>query len=495
MSKVIRNTVSKLFARREHGAIAPLFAILLAGGALIATIGLVVDFGHVYIEKRVVQNAADNVADAIAQHCSNAASGVDCLTDDYTTVNTLGVTTATQTAALFLERVANPAGGANVSVTHVCGVSTTPHGIPACEALNPANPNECKVDLANASPTDPRPNFIRVYVQSTPSQPFFATFSLDNQQLYYETACAQTYWGVAGSITTNANTLPVMIGMCEIAVNTSSNVVGITGDANESSCSVTDRESHNFTANGRGWRRFDPTAISKACWTLNLGGCDNVALATTPTSTYQSTINNMLLNIDKNTLVPIYDKVNGKFKIRAFANFKLLAFRFPTATGISAPVYPTSNTSALLASSGTRTFTVPSFGSLKVNDTIIVRPTAPASLVNSWMTGKVTATTTTVVGSTITKKITFSITGTSGSSTTTVTAWSIAETTSGNTCNNIGSSSSSSSNVYCIWGEYQNRVKSHSEDDDNHSEEHVKLADESSEDVPDFGYILIKHER
>ena len=110
-------------------------------------------------------------------------------------------------------------------------------------------------------------------------------------------------------------------------------------------------------------------------------------------------------------------------------------------------------------------------------------------------TGKVTATPTTVVGSTITKKITFSITGTSGSSTTVVTAWSISETTSGNTCNNIGSSSSSSSSVYCIWGEYQNRVKSHSEDDDNHSEEHVKLADESSDDVPDFGYILVKHER
>ena len=495
MSKVISNITRKFSANGDNGAIAPLFAILLAGGALIATIGLVVDFGHVYMEKRIVQNSADNVADAIAQHCSNAASGVDCLNDNYTTVNVLGVTTASQSASLFIERVANPAGGTAVTVTHVCGVSVTPHGIPACDALNTSNPNECKVDLANSSPTDPRPNFIRVYTQSQPSQPFFATFTLNNSTLYYETACAQTYWGVAGSITTNANTLPVMIGMCEISVNTSSNIVGITGDSNESSCTVSDRESHTFTANGRGWRQFDPTSISKACWTLNLGGCDHVPLTTTPTSTYQAMINNMKLNLDKNTLVPVYDKVNGKYKIRAFVNFKLLAFRFPTATGIAGPVYPTSTTSALIASSGTRTFTVPSFGSLKVNDTIIVRPTAPASLVNSWMTGKVTATTTTVVGATITKKITFSITGTSGSSTTVVTAWSISETTSGNTCNNIGSSSSSSSSVYCIWGEYQNRVKSHSEDDDNHSEEHVKLADESSDDVPDFGYILVKHER
>ncbi|MFM5905726.1 MAG: hypothetical protein ACKORF_06470 [Micrococcales bacterium] len=471
---------------QDNGALAPLFAILLAGGALIATIGLVVDFGNVYVEKRAVQFAADNIVETMAVHCAGSANGASCLTDNFTNVSITGVTVQTTSAATLMSQLANPKGGTNITVTNICGKSVRSLGIPACPALNTADPNECKVDLANASPTDPRPNYLRVYTKSAPKQPFFVTFSLDNRKYYYETACSQMYWGKAGALKPSSTTVPVMIGMCEISVNSASNVVAIAGDTNEASCSVVDRAGTTFTANGRGWRQFDTAAATANCWTLLLGGCNPVALPAAPTQVF---VNKFKSSIDQGLLTPVYDKVGGYLTIRAFTNFKLLAYRFPRATGVTDTTYPTASTASTTVASGTKTFTVNSYGSLKVGDSVQVQAIVPALADNKLpaMIGNVTALTTTTVSGAIVRKITFTITSAVNTTTTSYSSWAVSETTSTNTCSNVS--------AFCIWGEYQNRIRSSSGGDFNSGAGYVKLADETSTAVPDFGYILVRHER
>jgi Flp pilus assembly protein TadG len=486
MSKVASWVRKRIHLRADSGAIAPLFAILMAGGALIATIGLVVDFGNVYIQKRIVQNAADNVVETMAVHCAGAASGVDCLNDDFTNVTVTGVTFQSTPAATLMSQLANPDGGTGVTITNICGKSAIPHSIPACPPLDTSNPNECKVDLANASPSDPRPNYLRVYTESTPTQPFFVTFSLDSRQFYYESACSQMYWGKAGAIKPSSTTVPIMIGMCELTVNSTSPVVAIAGDTNEASCSVADRAGTVYTANGRGWRQFDTAATTANCWTLSLGGCNYVSLPAAPTQVF---VNKVKSSIDQSVLSPVYDKVGGSNVIRAFVNFKLLAYRFPSATGVTYTTYPQGTLSSATVASGTKVITVDSFGSLKVGDKLTVKAISPAppSNKNPAMNGTVTALTTTVVGTTTTRKITFTVNSATDASATVYSTWAVSETTSTQTC--------SQASAFCIWGEYQNRIRSSSGGDFNSTIGYVKLADETSTVVPDFGYILVRHER
>ncbi|MFM7011666.1 MAG: TadE/TadG family type IV pilus assembly protein [Betaproteobacteria bacterium] len=472
---------------QDNGALAPLFAILLAGGALIATIGLVVDFGNVYVEKRAVQFAADNIVETMAVHCAGSANGASCLTDNFTNVSITGVTVQTTSAATLMSQLANPKGGTNITVTNICGKSVRSLGIPACPALNTADPNECKVDLANASPTNPRPNFLRVYTQTAPKQPFFVTFSLDNRTYYYETACSQMYWGKAGALKPSSTTVPVMIGMCEISVNSTSNVVAIAGDTNEASCSVVDRAGTTFTANGRGWRQFDTSAATGNCWTLLLGGCSPVALPAAPTQVF---VNTFKSSIDQGLLTPVYDKVGGSLTIRAFTNFKLLAYRFPRATGVTDTTYPTASTASTTVASGTKIFTVNSYGSLKIGDTLEVKA-IDASLADNklpTMNGTVLdLITTSGTDGSIVRNVKFTITGATNTTTKSYSSWAVSETTSTNTCSNAS--------AFCIWGEYQNRIRSSSGGDFNSGAGYVKLADETSTAVPDFGYILVRHER
>ena len=64
----------KLFPRRvvrgERGAVAAIFAILLAGGVVMGMLALTVDVGSIMFERRQLQNAADSTSMALAMNCA-----------------------------------------------------------------------------------------------------------------------------------------------------------------------------------------------------------------------------------------------------------------------------------------------------------------------------------------------------------------------------------------------------------------------------------------
>ncbi len=103
----------------DEGAIATIVAILLGFGVLTGVLGITVDVGHLYAERRELQNGADAAALAVAQEC---AAGVNCTTAAATTTST---NIASQNAS-------DNAAGVNL----VCGVSFP--GLSACPASSGA---------------------------------------------------------------------------------------------------------------------------------------------------------------------------------------------------------------------------------------------------------------------------------------------------------------------------------------------------------------------
>ncbi len=175
----------------DRGAVAVLVGILLAAGVLSGLLAVVVDMGRVYTERRVVQNAADADALALAQHC--AKSDTRCN----------GSTTAAWLTSLSASN--SPDGATSVSI--VCGknskLGTCP---PTTTAWNDCQP----IDSTFA-------NWVRVRTrtQSVGGDLFFpAIFAglLDGSDRQLAVAaCAQAAWGPAGSAEVP---LPFILPIC-----------------------------------------------------------------------------------------------------------------------------------------------------------------------------------------------------------------------------------------------------------------------------------------
>lgn len=73
MAGVIRRPFGRLRRRRadesEHGAVATLVAVLLAGGVLLGIGAIVIDVGQLYIEREELQSGADSASFKIALNC------------------------------------------------------------------------------------------------------------------------------------------------------------------------------------------------------------------------------------------------------------------------------------------------------------------------------------------------------------------------------------------------------------------------------------------
>ncbi len=328
----------------DRGAIMPLFAIILGSGVFMMLIGLVVDGGQIYAEKRLVQNAADAVAEAVALHCAKDVVGVNCLADNFETKNpTTSAVTASMTFADFTSALANPKGG-NTAITNICGQSTTAVGIPACPSLT-ASPNDCKTEMGTTGFT----NWVRVYSSSDLNgiTPAFENFINPIPKKYQETACSQVYWAKANAINVDATggQLPFAIGLCDSALNNSAVRQQLIGDdTNVTSCSVRDRQNVSFAATAHGFIDFDPGAATANCWTLLTGGCNKVALSTvrgrtgisySPAS-YKGLLASMNTNLNKPALVPVVDISGASYKVVSYVSFTLLGYKMPTVTGANA---------------------------------------------------------------------------------------------------------------------------------------------------------------
>jgi Flp pilus assembly protein TadG len=84
LAGVIRRPFARLRRRRaeesEHGAVATLVAVLLAGGVLLGIGAIVIDVGQLYIEREELQSGADAASFKIALNCvkvpANCTSGI-----------------------------------------------------------------------------------------------------------------------------------------------------------------------------------------------------------------------------------------------------------------------------------------------------------------------------------------------------------------------------------------------------------------------------------
>ena len=335
----------------DRGAIMPLFAIILGSGVFMMLIGLVVDGGQIYAEKRIVQNAADAVAEAVALHCSKDTVGVNCLADNFETKSpTTAAVTASMTFADFTNSLANPKGG-NTAITTICGQSTTAAGILPCPPLTDS-PNDCKTDMGTSGFT----NWVRVYTSSDLNgiTPAFENFINTSPKKYQETACSQVYWAKANAITVDATggQLPFAIGLCDATVFNSATRQQLLGDdTNVTSCSVRDRQNNSFSSNVHGFIDFDPGAANANCWTLLIGGCNKVALTTIRSRTgisyspasYKGLLASMNTNLNKPAMVPVVDSSGTGYKVVSYVSFTLLGYKMPTVTGANAITASTAN--------------------------------------------------------------------------------------------------------------------------------------------------------
>ncbi|CAB4967484.1 MAG: hypothetical protein F2840_14755 [Actinobacteria bacterium] len=167
--------------RDDRGAVALLVALLLGAGVLTGLLGLVVDGGRMFAERRVVQNGADAAALAVAQNC--ALERPECSTQ----------TNARTVAGTFANLNASDDG--RTAVDELCGSAP----LAACPSLGTAPKwNDCQTAVTG--------NYARVRTRSEDSSgsgyflPIFAgVLSGGSGSQLSVGACSQVKWGGASS--------------------------------------------------------------------------------------------------------------------------------------------------------------------------------------------------------------------------------------------------------------------------------------------------------
>jgi len=175
--------------RDQRGAVATVFAILLAGGVLLGMLALVVDVGRLYAEREELQSGADSAVVALAEKCAQAKSVTDCSVADVATL-----------AARYADANAKD-GSANV--LEICGDVPASPFILSCDSTV-GNLTDC----IPAEYTEDRPYLeVRTGTQTSDDEfllsPSFAQMLLGNGDYAGSgvRACARAIWGppVSGS--------------------------------------------------------------------------------------------------------------------------------------------------------------------------------------------------------------------------------------------------------------------------------------------------------
>lgn len=171
--------VRRYLRRDDRGAVAVMFAILLAGGVLLGMLGLVVDVGRLYTEREELQTSADAAALAVAKAC--AADPSSCV-----------ITERQEVAAKYAD--ANASDG--TSAFSICGVLP---GVPGLDPCTPPADNltRCIGDVPAGAPYLEVRTSTRLPDGSSLLPPSFAQAMLGNEG-YDGTqvgACARVAWG------------------------------------------------------------------------------------------------------------------------------------------------------------------------------------------------------------------------------------------------------------------------------------------------------------
>ena len=218
--------------RSDQGGVMALVAIFVSAGVLFIAIGLAVDSGVVYLERRVVDNSAQAAALAVAREC--AASPSTC---------------ASSPIAQQMADANSPDG--KTMVTEICIGGKTPQGSSCLDATS--SPIDCNTVPIGVT------QYARIRTQTLTSESQSSVDSFFTSRKSTLKGCAQAQWG-------NATSAPVYsifaLSICEWARQQSGLRVLTEYDTNSgvNDCSYqfTDYAGTTYTKTGiNGWGSLD----------------------------------------------------------------------------------------------------------------------------------------------------------------------------------------------------------------------------------------------
>lgn len=196
----------------ERGAVATIFAVLLAGGVVMGMMALSIDVGSIMFERRQLQNGADATSLALADACG--ANPATCAPDQ---VEYLLSANAADSSAQYGDRYPDGACAREGAITNLNGA------IPPCESIS------VDAEITDLAECPPLPDWLAA--EST--IPYVETYSRTKSEEANNTilpsyfskaliggpgatssvkACARAAWGPAGGHT---GSVPITISTCE----------------------------------------------------------------------------------------------------------------------------------------------------------------------------------------------------------------------------------------------------------------------------------------
>lgn len=321
--RIPRPAASGSAHRNDRGAVALLVALLLGAGALTGLLGLVVDGGRLYAERRVVQNGADAAALAVAQNC--ALERPECATQASSRV----------VAGTFANLNASDDG--RTSVTELCGSAP----LAPCPSVGSTPKwSDCQTDVTG--------NYARVRTRSEDAAgsafflPIFAgVIGGTNGQLTVG-ACSQVKWGGAASAPIQ---FPFLLPACAPLLAEGLKVIE-DFDPNDpnTSCTV-NGITYDPVTKGFAFGTL-PGADSNCLTTVTVDVGDVIAVETSLTQVCGTKINTVLDPIiasGKAIVLPVVGahtqtgQGNYDFTILSFKSFILTGYKLKNITGGTAP--------------------------------------------------------------------------------------------------------------------------------------------------------------
>ena len=324
--------VQRLFHHRpemsDRGAVALLVALLLGAGVLTGLLGLVVDGGRMFAERRVVQNGADAAALAVAQNC--ALQRPECLSQ----------ASSRAVAATFANLNASDDG--RTSVTELCGSS--PLG--GCPSLGTTPKwSDCQTAVTG--------NYARVRTRSEDASgsafflPIFAGVlgGGTGSQLSVG-ACSQVRWGGATSAPIQ---FPFLLPACSPLLDQGAKVIeDFDPNDPDESCTV-GGVTYNPVTKGFAFGAL-PGADPDCLTTVDIKVGSVISVETSLTQVCGTKINTVvdtLLGINGQPATPITLPVVGAhsqtgqgqydFTVLGFKSFILTGYKLKNVTGGTAP--------------------------------------------------------------------------------------------------------------------------------------------------------------
>ncbi len=205
----------RLTSHGDRGAVAPLVAILMAGGVVLGMLTLSVDVGNIMWERRQLQNGADATSLALANICANDATKCN----PTTTVGQLAPL-ANANAADGTQQFSAHSG----TVNGQCSRFPNAFGMPRCDSAT-TDANVAALEQCPPIPTWMRSgngltvNYVETYTRTRSTAanntilPSFFAETITGADTTSVSACARAAWGPAGP--TSSKVMPLVISECD----------------------------------------------------------------------------------------------------------------------------------------------------------------------------------------------------------------------------------------------------------------------------------------